>query len=395
MSIEIENLLLIIGLVWIVGMLFRTLRLPMLLGELLAGLIFGPALLGWFQPTETVTVLAELGIFFLMLHAGLETSPKDLLKSSKTSFAMALGGIAGPLFLGMLVARHFDFTWVQAAFIGLGLSTTAISVTTKIFKDFKFNQSKIAHLVMGSAVISDIIAFLILSIIIGVVEGGGSIGWGEVAFLIGKVALFFFGVIFIGTKLIPYTSRIFSEKGYKAFTFTLIIALSFGFFAESIGLHYILGAYLAGLFVKEEIVHPEIFKKIEDRLFALSYSFLGPIFFVSLGFHVDFNIFKDPTFLPFLVLVIIAAIVGKFVGAGGAALLTGMSKKESTVIGVSMNGRGSVELIIAIIGLELSIINEQIFSALVFMAFFVTLATTIGLKYALRLLGQREFRNTE
>lgn len=395
MSTEIENLLLIMVVVWSMGMLFRELKLPMLLGELLAGLIFGPAVLGLFEPTETVNILAELGIFFLMLHAGLETAPKDLIHASKTSLAMALGGMALPMFLGWRLALYFGFGALSAVFIGLGLSTTAISVTTKIFKDFKFSNSKIAHMVMGSAIISDIIAFVILSALLAVVANGGTIQPTEILFLIGKVGLFFGGTIFAGTKLIPVFQSVFQKKGFKAFTFTLIIALAFGFFAELIGLHYILGAYLAGLFVKEEIIHPEVFKKIEDRLFGLSYSFLGPIFFVSLGFHVDFKIFNDPKVLPFLALLILAAFFGKAIGAGGMAYATGRPLKESALIGVSMNGRGAVELIIALIGLELGFIDETIFSVLVFMAFFVTLFTTIALKFSLKMLGKRELLNSE
>jgi Kef-type K+ transport system membrane component KefB len=392
---EIESLFLIMAVVWGTGMVFRRLKLPILLGELLAGLVFGPALFGVFQDNETIRVLAELGIFFLMLHAGLETNPKDLLHSSKASVAIAAGGVVLPLLLGYGVAIYFGYSGIQAAFIGLALSITAISVTTKIFKDFKFSKSKIAHLVMGAAIIDDIVAFLLLSIILGIVAGGGVIAPLEILWLVGKVVLFFGGVILAGTKFIPVFNKIFSDKGYKAFTFTLIIALAFGVFAEQIGLHYILGAYLAGLFVKEEIIHPEVYRKIEDRLFGLSYSFLGPIFFVSLGFHVDFGVFSDPVALPFLIAITAAAIIGKVVGAGGMAYFSGQKTKESMIVGFSMNGRGAVELILAVIGLELGLIDETIFSVLVFMAFFTTLMTPIILKYLLKSLGKEEVLDTE
>jgi Kef-type K+ transport system membrane component KefB len=392
---EIENLLLIMVVVWLVGVLFRHLKLPILLGELLAGLIFGPALFGVFESNETISVLAELGIFFLMLHAGLETAPKDLIHSSKTSLGMAFGGTLLPIVFGTLIGLYFGYTGIQSVFIGLALSTTAISVTTKIFRDFRFNKSKVAHMVMGAAILSDITAFLILSIIIGVVEGGGSIEMTEVLILMAKVGIFFGGTIFAGTKLLPWFEKIFTSKGQKAFTFTLIIALAFGAFAEFIGLHYILGAYLAGLFVKEEIVHPEVFKKIEDRLFGLSYSFLGPIFFVSLGFHVDFGVLQEPDTLLFLIMIIVAAIVGKIIGAGGMAYLTGRKKSESLLIGISMNGRGAVELIIALIGLEMGLIDERVFSILVFMAFCVTLITPITLKAYMKAMGRKQSLDTE
>lgn len=391
---EIQNLLLIMVIVWGTGILFRKIQLPILLGELLAGLVFGPALFGVFQDNETIQLLAELGIFFLMLHAGLETQPRDLLNSSKVSIAIALGGIILPLGLGTGVSLLFGYEMFTALFIGMGLSITAISVTSKVFKDFKFNQSNIAHIVMGAAVADDIAAFILLSILLGAMQGGGLTGL-EVLWVIGKVVLFFGGVIFAGKHLIPLFKNVFKKTGHKAFTFTLIIALAFGWFAEQIGLHYILGAYLAGLFVKEDLLHPEVYRKIEDRLFGLSYSFLGPIFFVSLGFHVDFSILKDFTMLPFLIAIIIAAIIGKVVGTGLIAKFFKHTSCEAMIIGVSMNSRGAVELILAMIGLELGLIDNKIFSVLIFMAFFTTFITPILLKYLLKIYGKKQVLNTE
>lgn len=386
---DLHTLLLILIIVWGTGVLFRKINLPVLLGEMLAGLLFGPALFGIFEVNETITLLAELGVFFLMLHAGLETNPRDLIKASKTSIAVALGGITLPILFGYGVARWFNYESVTAVFIGMGLSITAIPVTTKVFKDFHLSQSKIAHLVMGAAMADDIAAFIVLSVLLEIVASGGALPLSEVLMLIGKVAVFFGAAILAGNKLIPIFKSIFQRQGYKAFTFTLIIALAFGVFAEFIGLHYIIGVYLGGLFVKEEIVSPAIYRKIEDRLFAMSYSFLGPVFFVSLGFYVDFGILKDPTMLPLLGWIILAAFVGKAIGCGLPAYLAGCRSHEAFIVGVSMNARGAVELIVALIGLELGLIDSDIFSILVFMAFVTTLITPIALKFLLQGLGKR------
>ena len=232
---EIANLLLIMVIVWGTGILFRKIHLPILLGELMAGLIFGPALFGIFQDSESIQLLAELGIFFLMLHAGLETRPRDLLNCSKCALAIALGGIALPLALGTGTAMVFGSNLTTSLFVGMALSITAISVTTKVFKDFKYNNSKIAHMVMGAAVADDIAAFVLLSILLGVVSGGGSISPMEVMFLIGKVVLFFGGVILAGKHLIPLFRHVFKKKGHKAFTFTLIIGLALAFWLNILG----------------------------------------------------------------------------------------------------------------------------------------------------------------
>ncbi len=364
-------------------MIFRMLKLPLLLGELLAGLIFGPALLGWFHETETIKVLAELGIFFLMLHAGLETEPKQLMKSSKLGLAIAAAGVILPFGLGAGVAHLFGANLIESLFIGMGLSITAISVTVKIFKDFKYKNYNVKNLVMVAAVADDIIAFVLVSVILTLATAG-AVTVGEIGFLLLKLVGFFGAVFLLGNKVLTkFFEKFFNSNGGKAFTLTLIFGLLFGMIAELLGIHFVIGAYMAGLFVKEEMISQAVYHKIEDRLFGLSYSFLGPIFFVSLGFHVDFGVFANLHTFGFLAAILAAAVFGKVVGAGLVAKAFGKSWQDSAIIGFAMNGRGAVELILASIGLELGIITGEIFSILVFMAFFTTFITPLALKFLL------------
>jgi Kef-type K+ transport system membrane component KefB len=195
--------------------------------------------------------------------------------------------------------------------------------------------------------------------------------------LILKVAAFFGLSHVIGIIIYPKLSKYFSSREAKGFTFALIMALLFGVLAEMAGLHIILGAYMAGLFVREGIVSKELFQKINDRFVAITYGFMGPIFFVSLSFHIDFTILTTHPLL--LITLLLAAVVGKVAGAGGGALLGQMNKGEAMVIGAAMNGRGAVELIIASIGLELAIINDTYFSILVVIAFFTTMMAPVSL----------------
>jgi Kef-type K+ transport system membrane component KefB len=383
MSIEIESLLLIMVVVWTSGMIFRALKLPLILGELLAGLIFGPAILGLFHETEMLKILAELGIFFLMLHAGLETGPKQLMRASKLGIAIALAGVIVPFSLGLGVAFLFDVGLIPAVFIGVGMSTTAISVTAKIFKDLKYKNTRIKNLVMAAAVADDIMALVLVSIILTIATAG-SITALEIGWLLVKLFIFFGTVFLLGTKaFVPIFQRFFNSSGGKAFTLTMIFGLLFGLIAEYLGIHFVIGAYMAGLFVKEELISQSIFNKIEDRLFGLSYSFLGPIFFVSLGFHVDFAFLKDPSSILFLTAILAAAVVGKVAGAGLTARLLGQSTRDSAIIGFAMNGRGAVELILASIGLAYGAISQEIFSVLVCIPFFTTFITPLALKFIL------------
>ena len=186
---------------------------------------------------------------------------------------------------------------------------------------------------------------------------------------------FFAAVIWLGLKTTEYWRKVFTRK---CFTFALIVALTLGLVAERIGLHAIIGAFLAGLFIREEIVARKVFHKIEDRIYGLSYSFLEPIFFASLAFHLDFTSVKNAPWL--LVVVLVAAILGKILGAGGAALAQGVPFTKSVLRGFAMNSRGDVELIIASVGLKEGIIDENVFSVLVIMAFTTTLVSIFAMK---------------
>jgi Kef-type K+ transport system membrane component KefB len=197
-----------------------------------------------------------------------------------------------------------------------------------------------------------------------------------------KVAAFFGISHFIGMMLYPKFSKYFSSRDAKGFTFALIMALLFGVMAEMAGLHIILGAYMAGLFVREGIVSKELFQKINDRFVSITYGFLGPIFFVSLSFHIDFSVLT--THLLPLSILLLAAIVGKLVGSGTGALIGKMNKGEAMVIGAAMNGRGAVELIIASIGLQMGIIDNIYFSILIVIAFLTTLMPPISLHLLLK-----------
>lgn len=356
--------------IWTAGKVFRYLKLPVVFGELLGGILVGPVLLDIVQvDSELIKVVAELGIFFLMLHAGLETDPDELLKSSKKSFLIATGGVLLPFLGGLYVSLLFGYSMVTAFFIGMGCSTSAIAITARLLKDLKLQKSSFSHLAIGSAIIDDIMALILFSVAIALSQPGG-FALMPILLLMIKVILFFTVVIWGGTKIAPYMNRIINFKN-KGFTLTLIIALLMGLIAEAIGLHAIIGAFLAGLFIHEEVLDQKVFAKIEDRIYGLSYGFFGPVFFASLAFNLDFSAFK--TVPLFFALVVLVAFVGKLIGAGGMAWLLKVKPVESLAVGLTMNNRGAVELIIASIGLQMGIIDKNIFSILIMMAFVTTM----------------------
>ncbi len=382
------NLLMVMVLIWTSGVIFRRINQPPMLGELLAGIIFGPSLLGIINPDPMLSVLSELGIFFLMFYAGLETDVSDLKKSAGISTVVGAGGFFVPLALGYFVCKYYlGFDTITALFVGLGLSITAIAISARLLNDMGLQGYRVTPVILGAAVMDDVLALASLSAIIGLVASGGVFDWKAVAFIMLEVFVFFGVAIFVGLKLLPKVSRYYSSREAKGFTSSLIVALLFGMMAEFAGLHVIIGAYLAGLFVRKGIASEELFLKVSDRMVSITYGFLGPIFFVSLSFHVTFSIFRDH--LLVIIVLVLAATTGKLLGAGLAAYLRKMTLNESAVVAFSMNGRGAVELIIASIGLEFGIIDDTIFSILILMAFITTIISPLSLGMLLKKIRKK------
>jgi Kef-type K+ transport system membrane component KefB len=370
------DLLILLVFVWLGRKLFQALKLPSLFGEVFAGIIAGPLVLGLVHETEAITVLAELGIFFLMFHSGLEFDPKDIFKASKRALLVATGNVVFSMAGGMLVGFLFDFDFQTSFFLGMVLSITAVAVSARIFKDNKIIQTEVAHTVMAAAVMTEVFILIIFSIFLDISQTGTLDGFQLFIDMLKFIS--YFGLVFyIGHKYFKQLYRVI-YKGNKGFTFSIILALALAVSAELIGLHFIIGAFLAGLFLHSEMFDDKVFKKIEDRSFGISYSFLAPVFFASLAFHLDFSAFE--TIPLVMVALLIIDIIAKFFGTGLAAWWSGMKKIESISVGVAMSTRGAVDLIIATIALEAGVINVEIFSMIILVAFAATLFSTLGIK---------------
>jgi Kef-type K+ transport system membrane component KefB len=372
----LSDLLILLLLVWLGRKLFQRFGLPPLFGEVFAGVIAGPLIFGLVEETEAIKTLAELGIFLLMFHSGLESDPKDLFKASKNAVFIALGGVVLSVLGGYGVAHVFGYETSTAIFIGMSLSITAVAISARLFKDTKLTKTKVAHTVMTAAIMTEVLVLIFLSIFLEINETGAFDAKLIVMNLL-KFAAYFGVVFYVGHHYFKHLYKVV-YKGNKGFTFSLILALILAVTAEMIGLHFIIGAFLAGLFLHQEIFDKEVFDKIEDRTFGLSYSFLAPVFFASLAFHLDFAVVGTKPL--FFVSVLLAAILAKVLGSGLPAYWTGMSKVEALGVGLAMNSRGAVELIIASIGLQAGVIDTDIFSILVLVSFGTTLLSIVCLK---------------
>ncbi len=389
----VTNIIIILTVAWILGRVFARFGLPVVMGELLAGLILGPPLLGIINTSEPIELLAEFGIFFLMFHTGLEMDPKEAVEHIWPSIAVAIGGFILPFILGFFTCWMFGGTVYQSLFVGMGLSITAIAVQARILHDMQIQNTTIGHVIIGAAIVDDILALVSLSILLSLAESG-KIQAMQVSFVILKVVAFFAITILIGQFIIPIITKKLDDREAKTFTFALLSALTIGYLAELAGLHLIIGAFLAGQFIRKEIIDRGFYQKINDRFYSLSYGFMAPIFFVSLSFHLHFQ--WKWSIIVFTISITLIAIIGKLIGCGAGAFLYGHKFWGSAIIGCGMNGRGAVEMVVAAVVIKLSdkliasntitepLLTQGQFSALICMAFITTIIAPLSLKWTVK-----------
>jgi Kef-type K+ transport system membrane component KefB len=387
----LTSLLLILVVAWIMGAVFAKFGLPFVLGQMLAGVLLGPPLLGVIGTSPAIELLAELGIFFVMFHTGMEMDPKELVEHIWPSLVVAAGGFILPFALGYFTTRAFGGTLYQGLFVGMGISITAIAVQAIILYSMRISGTHLGHIIIGAAIADDIFSLVGLSVLLGLAKTG-TLDVSVIAMIFAKVAAFFIFTFLIGHFVMPKIVKNLHDREGKAFTFAITTALAMAFLAELVGLHLIIGAFLAGQFVRKEVMDQKIYQKIHDRFYGLSYGFLVPIFFASLSFHL--HISWDISFLGFTLAVTGAAIVGKLLGCGIGYAIFSRKFWESAIVGFGMNGRGAVEVIIASVVLKLSnslmasgkitepLLTQTQFSALILMAFITTLMAPLTLRWS-------------
>lgn len=390
MQIDFLNLILVLLIAWASGALINRLGYPAILGELLAGIIFGPPILGLITPKDELLILAEVGVFLLMLYIGMEINLRDLRKASKEGLLAAFGGFFIPFGFGYWLGMSFGSGEANSLFLGIALGVTALATKSRILVDLKLLGTRIAHVMLVSAFVTDTIALVVFAGIIAYVKTN-SFDLLKITFVFGKAILFFGGASFIGLKILPLIGKQLSKIGLTHrstnFTVVLLVGLLFAEMAELAGLHSILGAFFAGLFLREGVMEKKISHDVSNLVHNLSLGFLAPIFFVTAGFNVSLSVFQ--TDLVFLIVITVVATFSKIIGTAIFYLPTGNGWREGITIGSGMNGRGAVEIIIAQIGLGLGIITQEIFSILVFMAFFTTATVPVFLKWAVDWLKNR------
>jgi Kef-type K+ transport system membrane component KefB/mannitol/fructose-specific phosphotransferase system IIA component (Ntr-type) len=390
MQIDLLNLLLVLLAGWLAGWGATRLGYPSVLGELLVGILLGPPLLGLLHGSEALSVLAEIGILLMMLYVGMEVDPRDLGRASRAGLLAAAGGFVTPFALAYLAMGAFGASPMAATFVGIAAGVTSLTTKSRILVDLRLLDTRVAHVMMAGALVSDTLSLVLFAGVLGVVDSG-ALDLAGVARVAGKVLLFFAGTFLAGVKLFPWLGRRLTAAGLTSrtfhFTFVLLLAVAFGELAHLAGLHAILGAFLAGLFLRDEVLGRKLSHELIGAVREASIGFLAPIFFVTAGFQVSMEVFRAD--LPLLLTVVAVAIAGKVAGTALFYVFSGNGWREGLVIGGGMNGRGAVEIIVAGIGLEMGLISREVFSILVFMAIFTTATVPVLLKWGTDWLRRR------
>jgi len=394
------------------GEIFERLGQSAVLGELCAGIVLGNLVSFGFnyaeplKTNETIAALAELGVIILLFEVGLESDLREMVEVGWSSLLVAVLGVIAPFFLGWAVSAYFIPGEARLAhiFIGATLCATSVGITARVFKDLGKLATREARIILGAAVLDDVLGLLILAVVAGAIKAagaGGALSYLDVALIALKSIAFLVGAIVIGHLLMPRMLHVAGRLETRGVLLTLAISccLFLSWAAAKVGLAPIVGAFAAGLILDE--VHfkhgrqPE--RDLNDLLQPVS-TVLVPIFFVLMGLKVDLRLFTRVDILGLALALTIAAIVGKQICALGV-LERGVNR---LAVGLGMIPRGEVGLIFAGIGATLMlptasgvsepVISSAIFGAVVIMVIITTLITPITLKWS---LGKKRARKRE
>ena len=363
------------------GHLSKKIGQPAVFGELLVGILLGPALLGWItidpEGGGMLKSLAEVGVILLMFLAGLETDVNEFRKTASGSTLVALGGVLLPFIAGFAVGLSFGYEYSTAIFIGTLLVATSVSISVQTLRELGKLQSKEGITILGAAVLDDVLGIIILSVVIGFTASSGGGGGMDLFLLLIKIVAFFLLTILIGRKVLPrifkWASKLMNTE--VVLTFGIITALGFAYFAELFGMAGIVGSYFAGMMLSLTNFRQELFQKIE----TVSFSFFVPIFFVSIGVMADISGLSSGMIFHIVILTLVAVLT-KLIGGGLGARLAGFNWRSSAGIGSGMIARGEVGLIVASIGISKQLIDNELFTAMVIIVLVTTVVTPPLLK---------------
>ncbi len=371
--------------------LFLRLKLPIVLGELIAGMIVGPFALGGLQImdgkqllqiNDEIKILGEMGAIVILFMAGLEMTPKEFLKGGKAAFVVGTLGVVIPFFVGLAVFQFFGFDALQSMLIATALTATSIAISIQVLSEFGKIKTPEARLIIGAAIVDDILAIAVLSVVTSIAGSDGgvdNIDITEIVITILQVLGFFAIMLIVAVVVIPkvITPRIWKAKGSVE---GIATAAFFGAaaLAGSIGLSPIVGAFAVGMALSTT----KVFDKIENYVGKIGLIF-APLFFAIIGAQVDLRA-VDLNIMILSAAIIVVAVTTKLFGCGLPAMYFLKSKQQGLRVGIGMISRGEVGLIVAGVGVTAGILTSEVYSTIIIMVVVTTIITPIWLKIEYR-----------
>lgn len=366
------------------GILFRKIHIPQVVGEIVAGLIIGPNVLGIVHTSEFLVKMAELGVIMLMFVAGLETDLKELKRTGGAALLIASMGVLVPLFGGYLLYSAFNGfapamseDFYKAVFIGVIITATSVGITVETLREMGRLKGKVGTTILSAAIIDDVIGIILLTFVVGMKDPSVN-----PASVLINTALFFAFAVVVG--VVCYYIFKWMDKRYphkrRVPIYGFALCLAFAYIAEKFfGIADITGAYLAGIVLCNVRSSEYIVEKVDVN----SYMMFGPVFFASIGLKTEIK-GMTPTLLMFAIALVAVALLTKIVGCGLAARVTGFNNNESMKIGVGMMTRGEVALIVGQKGLAVGLLEPVLFSAIILLIIISSIVTPIVLKVLYR-----------
>ena len=364
----------------IFGILARKCKAPQVVGEIIAGLLIGPSVLGLVQQTDFLTQMAEIGVVLLMFSAGLETNLKDLLKTGPVAFLIACSGVFIPLLGGTLLYMAFYGTapwgsenFYKAVFVGVIMTATSVSITVQSLKELGKLKGKVGTTILSAAIIDDVIGIIVLTFVIGFKNPDSN-----PASVVVSTLLFFLAAILVGVILYYIFKKLDARYPHTRRIPILSLALCFAFAyiaGKWFGIADITGAYVAGIVLCS--IHDSQY--IDEKIDINSYMLFGPIFFASIGLKTNIDNI-DSGIILFTVGFVFVALITKIVGCGLMAKICRFRFQDSLKIGVGMMTRGEVALIVSQKGLSVGLLTPVYFTSVILLIIVSSISTPILLK---------------
>lgn len=388
------NLLILLVTARIFGEVFERFKQPAMIGEIIAGIILGPSLLNLIHRTEDIKVISELGIFLLVIIAGLEINIENIIKSIRgRNIIISILAFSLPVCGGIAVGYLFDQDVMTTLFIGLCVAITALPVSIRILMDLGKINSDIGQKIISVAIFDDVLALSVLGVLLNIKDTDMS---GMAVLKAGSISIFkLFIFMFLLSSAYFLIRKLLQKGNYLQESLDKLVSLLKGkeplfalFFAfvllfstvtENLGLHFIVGAFFASMLISDTLIGKENLKSIETTTSNMAMGFLAPIFFASIG--LEFNI-SSISNIGLLLAVIAVSYLSKILGGYFGGTLAGLSNRVSFTLGVGLNARGIMELVIANIAYRNGLISTEVFSILVIMGVLTTLTTPLMLKRA-------------